>query len=115
VGINIFGEIDGVRVVSHRETPGLGDAIEANRSDWILSFDGRSLLDPFYNRWAVRRDGGVFDQFTGATITPRAVVTAVRDALVYFESHRDVVFAPLPEMRPADDAVTEEVMEASPP
>jgi len=124
VGINVFGEIDGVRVVSHRETPGLGDDIEVGRSDWILSFDGRSLLDPFYDRWAVRRDGGVFDQFTGATITPRAVVTAVRDTLIYFESHRDIVFAPLPDAQPVDAAPAEEaqteavqteaLMEASP-
>jgi len=111
VGINVFGEVDGVRVINHRETPGLGDDIEVGRSDWILSFDGRSLLDPFYDRWAVRRDGGVFDQFTGATISPRAVVTAVRDALIYFESHRDIVFAPLPEAEPAGDATEATILE----
>jgi Na+-translocating ferredoxin:NAD+ oxidoreductase subunit G len=96
VGVNVHGEIDGVRVVQHRETPGLGDDIEVERSDWILSFDHRSVGDPPLARWAVRRDGGVFDQFTGATITARAVVTAVRDTLLYFEAHRDIVFAPLP-------------------
>jgi Na+-translocating ferredoxin:NAD+ oxidoreductase subunit G len=96
VGVNADGEVDGVRVVSHRETPGLGDDIEVHRSDWILDFDGRSLASLAYDAWAVRRDGGVFDQFTGATITARAVVTAVRDTLVYFESHRDAVFERAP-------------------
>ena len=94
VGIDAAGEVTGVRVVAHRETPGLGDDIEVQRSDWILDFNGRSLANLAYEAWAVRRDGGVFDQFTGATITARAVVTAVRDALVYFESHRDTVFEP---------------------
>ncbi|MFN2348472.1 MAG: electron transport complex subunit RsxG [Thioalkalivibrio sp.] len=111
VGVNVFGELDGVRVVSHRETPGLGDDIEVGRSDWILGFEDLSLTDPPVNQWAVRRDGGVFDQFTGATITPRAVVTAVRDALIYFESHRDIVFAPLPETEPAGDATEATTLE----
>jgi Na+-translocating ferredoxin:NAD+ oxidoreductase subunit G len=93
VGILADGTLSGVRVVSHRETPGLGDKVELERDDWILGFDGRSLGDPPVSRWAVRRDGGVFDQFTGATVTPRAVVRAVRDALVYFEAHRDELFA----------------------
>lgn len=93
VGILADGTISGVRVVSHRETPGLGDKIEAERSDWILDFEGRSLGRPPVERWAVRRDDGVFDQFTGATITPRAVVSAVRDALIYFEANRDALFA----------------------
>jgi Na+-translocating ferredoxin:NAD+ oxidoreductase subunit G len=93
VGILADGTLSGVRVVSHRETPGLGDKVELERDDWILGFDGRSLGDPPVSRWAVRRDDGVFDQFTGATVTPRAVVRAVRDALVYFEAHRDELFA----------------------
>lgn len=93
VGVLADGTISGVRVVGHRETPGLGDRIEVERDDWVLGFDGRSLGQPPRERWAVRRDGGVFDQFTGATITPRAVVSAVRDALVYFEAHRDALFA----------------------
>lgn len=92
VGVEADGELAGVRVVSHRETPGLGDDIEIRRSDWIRDFDGRSLAGLPYEAWAVRRDGGVFDQFTGATITPRAVVTGVRDTLIYFEAHRDTVF-----------------------
>lgn len=93
VGILADGTISGVRVVSHRETPGLGDKIEVERSDWILGFEARSLGSPPLEGWAVRRDEGVFDQFTGATITPRAVVSAVRDALIYFEAHREALFA----------------------
>lgn len=93
VGVRADGTLSGVRVVAHRETPGLGDKIEVERNDWILGFAGRSLEDPPPARWAVERDGGVFDQFTGATITPRAVVSAVRDALIYFERHRDALFA----------------------
>ena len=94
VGIDPEGTLMGVRVLSHRETPGLGDAIEAERSDWILAFDGRRLGDPPADQWRVRRDGGVFDQFTGATVTPRAVVNAVRKSLIYFERHHDELFAP---------------------
>jgi electron transport complex protein RnfG len=93
VGVRADGRVAGVRVVEHHETPGLGDGIEADKSDWIRGFDGRSLGDPPREDWAVRRDGGDFDQFTGATITPRAVVEAVRDTLIYFEDHRDQVFA----------------------
>lgn len=89
VGIDASGVITGVRAVEHQETPGLGDAIEAERSDWVLDFNGRSLSNPALGRWAVRRDGGDFDQFTGATVTPRAVVEAVRDALLYFEANRE--------------------------
>ena len=73
VGVNIDQSISGVRVVSHRETPGLGDKIERAKSDWILSFNGKSLRELTLAQWAVRKDGGVFDQFTGATITPRAI------------------------------------------
>jgi electron transport complex protein RnfG len=93
VGIDFDGVITGVRVTSHRETPGLGDAIEAERSDWIHRFAGRSIGDPPLSSWAVRRDGGDFDQFTGATVTPRAVTQAVRNALIYFGTHREDLFA----------------------
>lgn len=89
VGIHRSGALTGVRVISHRETPGLGDAIETERSDWILSFSGRSLMDPPTEAWRVRADGGQFDQLTGATITPRAIVKAVLGALIYFEQNRD--------------------------
>lgn len=94
VGIYEDGTLAGVRVISHRETPGLGDPIEESRSDWILKFTGRSLKDPTEDQWRVKKDGGAFDQFTGATITPRAVVKAVRKALVYFKQHEDELFAP---------------------
>ncbi|NNL95103.1 MAG: electron transport complex subunit RsxG [Xanthomonadales bacterium] len=98
VGVYADGSISGVRVVSHRETPGLGDPIEHQRSDWILDFNGRSLGNPEPAGWAVRRDGGVFDQFTGATITPRAVVEAVERALRYFEARHEYLFSyPEPE------------------
>lgn len=96
VGVNADGSVAGVRVLSHRETPGLGDLIEETRSDWIFGFDGKSLGDPPAEKWKVRRDGGVFDQFAGATITPRAVVTAVRKTLEYFQAHRDIVFQASP-------------------
>jgi electron transport complex protein RnfG len=92
VAIQYDGVISGVRVTAHRETPGLGDPIESKRGDWILGFDGRSLSDPEPAGWAVRRDGGEFDQFTGATITPRAVVETVQRALEYFSAHRDELF-----------------------
>lgn len=91
VGIYTNGNIAGVRVVKHKETPGLGDAIEARRSNWILGFDHHSLSGLSEKQWKVKRDGGQFDQFTGATITPRAVVKAVHDTLLYFNQHRDVL------------------------
>lgn len=100
VGIAPDGRVLGVRVLEHRETPGLGDAIEAGRSDWIARFAGRSLRDPAPARWRVRKDGGDFDQFTGATITPRAVVGAVANALLYFERHRDELLAPAATIAP---------------
>lgn len=92
VGVYANGNVAGVRVLSHQETPGLGDDIEIERSDWITSFEGRSLDDPEAARWDVGRYGGVFDQFTGATITPRAVVRAVKNTLIYFREHRDDIF-----------------------
>ena len=92
VGIYYDGTVAGVRVVKHRETPGLGDVVESQRSDWILGFDDRSLNNPESKNWKVKRDGGVFDQFTGATITPRAVVKAVHSALLYFHDNRKELF-----------------------
>jgi len=88
VGVNIDGSLAGVRIVSHKETPGLGDVVEAEKSDWIFGFTEKSLNDPAEKNWKVKRDGGVFDQFTGATITPRAVVQAVHLCLVYFDRHK---------------------------
>jgi len=94
VGINVDGSLSGVRVVAHRETPGLGDAIDETRSDWIRIFDGKSLQAPDVSRWTVRKDGGEFDQLTGATITPRAVVKAVRNTLLYYQDNQEALFAP---------------------
>jgi len=92
VGIDAAGTILGVRVTEHRETPGLGDLIEIAKSRWITHFKGTSLTHPQERGWAVRRDGGDFDQFTGATISPRAVVKAVHNALKYFQAQRRALF-----------------------
>lgn len=88
VGVLADGRLAGVRVLSHRETPGLGDKIELAKSDWIHAFAGKSLSDPDEAGWAVKKDRGDFDQFAGATITPRAVVGAVHRALQYFDAHK---------------------------
>lgn len=93
VGINIDGSIAGVRVIQHAETPGLGDKIEVKKSDWVFSFEGKSLHTPNKEKWGVKKDGGVFDQFTGATITPRAVVQSVANALSYFEQNKQQLLA----------------------
>jgi electron transport complex protein RnfG len=92
IGIDSNGTVLGVRVVSHRETPGLGDPIEIERSDWILGFNDKSLLNTQTSDWAVKRDGGEFDQFTGATISPRAVVRAVHNTLLYFKANQQSLF-----------------------
>jgi electron transport complex protein RnfG len=83
------GTVLGVRVVAHRETPGLGDFIDVRRSDWIERFTGKSTRNPPLARWRVRKDGGEFDQFTGATITSRAVVGSLGRALEFFARHRN--------------------------
>lgn len=88
VAIDPEGRVLGARVLEHRETPGLGDFIESRRSGWIGQFTGRSLGDPPASRWQARKDGGDFDHFTGATVTSRAVVRAIRDALEYFARNR---------------------------
>jgi len=92
VAIRYDGTLAGVRVVDHKETPGLGDAIEEKRSNWILSFNNLSLNNPDKKGWAVKRDGGQFDQFTGATITPRAIVKAVHNTLSYYKVHKENLF-----------------------
>lgn len=94
VGVNADQTLAGVRVLTHKETPGLGDWIDVEKSDWILGFSGKSLQDPTETAWAVKKDGGEFDQFTGATITPRAVVAAVKQILVWSAQHTDSLFAP---------------------
>ncbi len=93
IGISFNGDIIGVRVLSHRETPGLGDEIEHSKSDWIMTFDGKSKKDEL--TWTVRKDGGDFDQFTGATITPRAVIRAVEQTLEWYAQHRQTIFESL--------------------
>ncbi len=93
IGIQANGQPAGVRVLSHKETPGLGDKIELAKSAWIRSFDGKSLTHPKDEGWAVKKDRGEFDQFAGATITPRAVVKAVHKALQFFDANRQQLFA----------------------
>lgn len=92
VGASYDGTVTGIRILEHHETPGLGDKIDQRRSDWVFQFDGRSIGDPPAERWAIRGDGGDFDQLTGASITPRAVIKAVRDTLIYYGAHREELF-----------------------
>ena len=92
VGVDVARTVTGVRILEHRETPGLGDGIEASRSDWVYQFDGRSLGDPPAAAWQLRVDGGQFDQLTGASVTPRAVVKAIRETLLYFDAHQAEIF-----------------------
>jgi electron transport complex protein RnfG len=92
VGVSYAGKINGVRVTHHRETPGLGDDIDSARSDWINQFSGQSLQSSTAGDWTVKKAAGRFDAFTGATITPRAVITAIHRALIWFEAHRDLLF-----------------------
>ena len=94
IGVYADGTLAGARVLAHKETPGLGDAIEERRSPWILAFTGKSLGNPEPARWKVKKDGGAFDQFTGATITPRAVIKATRKFLEYVQTHQAQLFAP---------------------
>lgn len=92
VGVNRNGSVAGVRVLTHNETPGLGDKIELKKSPWILGFEGKSLQSPAPEQWAVKKDGGDFDQFSGATITPRALVNQVKRVLVFVETNQDYLF-----------------------
>jgi electron transport complex protein RnfG len=93
LAVRANGELAGVRVVAHKETPGLGDYIELPKSPWIKGFDGKSREGYKDAEWKVKKDGGQFDYMTGATITPRAVVKAVHKALLYFNANRDMLFA----------------------
>lgn len=92
-GVNRDGSVAGVRVLSHTETPGLGDKIDLKKSPWITDFDGLSLSNPTPENWKVKKDGGEFDQFTGATITPRAVVQQIRRVLEFVESNQKSLFS----------------------
>ena len=93
VAVNTDGTVSGVRQLKHNETPGLGDKIEIRKSDWITGFNGKELRDEKDSRWGVTEDNGMFDQFTGATITPRAVVKAVKQTVIYFNQHQQALFA----------------------
>ena len=88
MAVDTEGRTLGVRVLKHSETPGLGDKIELKKDKWIKDFDGKSLLDPTPEKWGVKKDSGIFDQFAGATITPRAVVKAVKGGLEFFAAHK---------------------------
>lgn len=93
IAIKYDGTVSGVRVLTHKETPGLGDYIEIAKNNWIKLFDGESLTQTSEAEWKVKKDGGKFDHMAGATITPRAVVKAVHKALQYFEANKDILFA----------------------
>ncbi len=92
VAVRVDGTLGGVRVIAHKETPGLGDKIEIEKDDWIFGFDNKSLGNPAIEKWAVKKDGGVFDQFTGATITPRAIVNSVKRTLIYASEHKEAIY-----------------------
>ena len=91
VGIKLDGTLAGVRIVDHKETPGLGDKIELKKSDWVLSFNGKSLVNPDSEKWKVKKNGGEFDSFTGATITPRAVINAVKQTLTFYQDYQTAI------------------------
>ena len=93
IAIKADGSISGVRVLAHKETPGLGDYIDIAKDNWIKLFDNESLLKTSEPQWKVKKDGGEFDYMAGATITPRAVVKAVHKALQYFEANKQGLFA----------------------
>lgn len=103
MAINADNSVSGVRILKHQETPGLGDKIEIRKSDWINSFTGKRLLSEDDSRWAVTKDNGMFDQFTGATITPRAIVKAVKSTLNYFTKNKAQLLA-LPNACAKDDS-----------
>ncbi len=93
IGLDASGNILGVRVISHSETPGLGDKIELDKSDWVLSFNGLSLDNTPQEQWGVKKDNGRFDQFTGATITPRTVVREIHEGLEFFNHHKNDILS----------------------
>jgi electron transport complex protein RnfG len=103
VGIDASGKITGVRALEHKETAGLGDQIEVERSDWILQFSGTSLERPTRANWTIQRDGGEFDQMTGASVTSRAAVNAISQTLQYFEANHAAIFAAPPDLEQAID------------
>ncbi len=96
LAVGADGRVLGVRALAHKETPGLGDKIEVKKGDWIERFTGLSLGHPPIEKWKVKKDGGQFDQFSGATITPRGVVGAIREGLVFFDAHKQELTQPQP-------------------
>jgi electron transport complex protein RnfG len=106
IGISPAGTVTGLRAVRHRETQGLGDAIDVTKSDWMLQFDGKALATTPPELWAIEQDEGEFDAISGATVTSRAVVGAVKNTLLYFEQHRDELYT-----RAAEAAAAAEVTE----
>jgi len=98
VGVDASSKtVTGVRVVKHKETPGLGDKMEIaktppNKTPWVFDFNNKSLTNPDESKWNVKKDNGDFDQFTGATITPRAIVNAVKSTLLYAQDNMDALF-----------------------
>jgi len=104
IGVSPGGVLTGVRAISHRETPGLGDQIDIQKSKWITQFDGKSLDMPERSLWLVDKDDGKFDSITGATVTSRGVVKGVKNTLLYFERHRDELFTAAAAARSLDDA-----------
>ncbi|WP_293758315.1 electron transport complex subunit RsxG [uncultured Paraglaciecola sp.] len=86
-------KVTGVRILDHKETPGLGDKIDLRINDWVLDFDNQVYTAEMASNWAVKKDGGQFDQFTGATITPRAVVNAVRASVEYYLANKTTIFS----------------------
>ena len=102
IGIDIDGHVLAARVAEHRETPGVGDAIETEKSDWILGFSGLQSENPLAPEWVLDKDGGDFDGITGATVTSHAVVSAVRNAVVYFNANRELLLAAAPTTASSD-------------
>lgn len=116
VAIDSNGAVQGVRVLKHQETPGLGDKIDLAKSDWVLSFNNMVVKGNDDKRWFVKKDGGAFDQFTGATITPRAVVNQLRQSISYVTDNFDNLFAQtnecnLPTPVTTDEAITDQIDE----
>jgi electron transport complex protein RnfG len=103
VAIDNANTVLGARVTNHKETPGLGDKIELRISDWILSFSNTLYSTELDKRWLVKKDGGQFDQFTGATITPRAVVAAIKSAVIYGQNNKEALFSQASNCLAADE------------
>ncbi len=94
IGVAADGRVTGVRILSHQETPGIGDYIDQDKSDWVHQFGDRSLASPSPDGWAIKSDGGEFDQLTSASVTPRAVIKAIKETLIYFDENRDTILQP---------------------